>query len=426
MAEAPQTIDDPARAASAATIVGATLQHAVGLTSFALLPLSVAEAAGAGLGQKAAVFQASFLALAVVNALHSGPLSTGHLVPVGYTAVYVVPSMMAARSGGMALVMGMTIAAGALQIALSQVVGRIRGVIGPEVAGVVLILIGAANGLAGLRRLDLVALPVDTIVAIVATAVMLTVTLSRRLALYAMVIGAVTGGVAAWHWGLVDFTEVGRAPLIAIPRVQVSPPSFDWALLLPFAVAAVIVTIKQAAFVDQARRMDGHAPDSRLTVRSVIADGIGTAVSGSLGSIGMNASASSAGIKVATGVTDRRIGLAIAAFMLLLAALPPVALLVARMPPGIAAAVLIYSGVFVLSSGIREAGSSFDRDRSMIVGAALLAGLGVETVPVPAAGLPCWLSNLFASSIAVGAIVALALTLLVRLRDLSLTRLRDG
>src|SRR5262245_28369883 len=94
------------KADGALKLGSASLQHVVGLSSFAIFPLLVAEAAGATLLEKAALFQISFLVLTIANVLQAanvGGVGIPHLVPGGYSAAYLAPSLLAARVGGLPL-----------------------------------------------------------------------------------------------------------------------------------------------------------------------------------------------------------------------------------------------------------------------------------------------------------------------------------
>jgi xanthine/uracil permease len=62
------------------------------------------------------------------------------------TAVYISPSLEAMRLGGLALMSGMTMFGGALEALLSRSMRRLRSLLPPELAGVVILLV-AIGGL---------------------------------------------------------------------------------------------------------------------------------------------------------------------------------------------------------------------------------------------------------------------------------------
>lgn len=398
-------------------LVTAAVQHVIGLASFAIFPVLVADAAGLKGDQLAATIQNAFLALAaanVIQAIRLGPIGTGHLIPTGYTAAYFASSLLAAQAGGLPLVAGMTMFAGALEILLARAIPRLRGAFGPELVGVVLMLVGMANGLAGIRQI-VNSQPAGITSAGASLAAMIVFGSVPQLATPAILIGISAGyGVGAWLH-IIDVGGMQEIPLLAFPSIPTEVPIFSADMMLPFVIVALVASIKQAAFVEQAVLNDGHLLDERKIVGGVTADGLGTVVSAALGSLGMNASASSAGIKVVTGVHDRIVGIFISVLLAMLALLPHVAAVVARVPKGVAASVLVYTAVFVIVSGLKSFRGELDRNRSLIVGGGLLGGLAIEAAPQLNEMLPKLLAPLFSSSLGAGSTVAIVFCILARI-----------
>ena len=69
------------------------------------------------------------------------------------TAVYVGPSLEAVRLGGLALMAGMTMFGGAVEAVMSRSMHRLRSLMPPELAGVVIVLVAIGNGMLGYRYL---------------------------------------------------------------------------------------------------------------------------------------------------------------------------------------------------------------------------------------------------------------------------------
>ncbi len=89
----------------------------------------------------------------LLQALPRGPVGSRFLAPSIFTGVYLAPSLLAVKTGGLPLLWGMTIFAGLVEIALSRVWTRLRTFIPSETAGLVVFLIGVIIGLAALRIL---------------------------------------------------------------------------------------------------------------------------------------------------------------------------------------------------------------------------------------------------------------------------------
>ena len=204
--------------------------------------------------------------------------------------------------------------------------------------------------------------------------------------------------------------------IVSAPSLSIVRPSFDSALILPFAAVALVAAAKQSAFVEAAQKDDPSTPLRDAIRRSVAADGMGTIPSALLGSLGVNASASSAGIRIASGISDRMVGWYIALILFLIAILPNVAALAAKMPISIMAVVLIYTSIFVIASGVRGL-RNLDAQKALVAGAGLLVGLAIESGLAPTSAAPGWLSGLLASSLAAGSATSLLLNLVLNLRS---------
>ena len=137
----------------AITIVSA-IQHVGVIAIFMIYPLIIARTAGAGPDEIGIILRRAMLVLAVavlLQALPRGPVGSRFLAPAIFTGVYLGPSLLAVKLGGLPLVWGMTLFAGFVEVALSRVWSRLRVFIPPETAGMVVFLVGVIIGLAALR-----------------------------------------------------------------------------------------------------------------------------------------------------------------------------------------------------------------------------------------------------------------------------------
>src|SRR5262245_40219468 len=126
------------------TLISA-IQHVGVVAIFMVYPLIITRAAGASAELISAILRVGMLALAVavlLQALPRGPVGSRFLAPSIFTGVYLAPSLMAAKTGGMPLVWGMTIFAGLVEAALSRGGARLRTGIPWETAGWVVCVFG--------------------------------------------------------------------------------------------------------------------------------------------------------------------------------------------------------------------------------------------------------------------------------------------
>src|SRR5262245_28229643 len=137
------------------TLISA-VQHVGVIAIFMIYPLIIGREAGVAADVLSAMLRMGMLALAVavpLQALPRGPVGSRFLAPSIFTGVYLAPSLLAVKTGGMPLLWGMTIFAGLVEVALSRVWTRLRTFIPSETAGLVVFLIGVIIGLAALRIL---------------------------------------------------------------------------------------------------------------------------------------------------------------------------------------------------------------------------------------------------------------------------------
>src|SRR5271155_853724 len=117
----------------ALTIVTA-VQHVGVIAMFLIYPLVVSNQVKLGADEVLNILQMGMLVLAaavLLQGLPKGPVGSRFLAPSIFTGVYLAPSMMAVKLGGMPLVWGMTIFAGVIEAALSTFWSRLRVFIPP-------------------------------------------------------------------------------------------------------------------------------------------------------------------------------------------------------------------------------------------------------------------------------------------------------
>ena len=227
------------------------IQHVGVVSIFMIYPLIIAREAGAPADTVANILRMGMLALAVavvLQALPKGPVGSRFLAPSIFTGVYLAPSLLAARLGGMPLVWGMTMFAGVVEVALSRIWTRLRTFIPPETAGLVVVLIGIIIGLAAIRVMagDATS-PIsgrDAVVAGVTIAVMIGLNIwnKGRLRLFCILIGMLVGYLLSWFTGHItvqQLTAVLDLPLFALPSINQISHAFDASMAIPFAVSGL-------------------------------------------------------------------------------------------------------------------------------------------------------------------------------------------
>lgn len=394
-------------------------------------PVLVTLEAGGSRSTAASVVSMSLVAMAIATGLQllrSGPIGSGFLAPYITSAIYLGPSMLAARAGGLGLVFGMTIFAGLVTLVLSQLMRRFRKLFPPEVSGVVVLMVGisivpvalpqmlgmergaAAPGIVG------VWVGLLTLGAIVA----LSVLPLRRFRLYATAVGMGVGYAAGAAAGLLDATmsvQVGSLPLFGVHAIPSADLRFDPALVLPFVAAALASGIKEAGLVTSCQKTNDaewKRPDMRSTSGGIVASGLGNLAAGALGGTGVGISAGSIGLAAATGATARVIGMVVAGMFLALAFMPKATALLSMIPAPVMGAGLLFVACHLVSSGAELIASRMlDARRNYVVGLPLLAGIGMMVMPATIPDATGWAGAVAGSPLAVSTILALGLNLVL-------------
>ncbi len=403
------------------------------LSSTAYL-LVVLAAAGAGPEE---AMHALSIAFAIVGAgtlllCQAGShFGSGYLIPWGFSGIYVGATLAAGQRGGMPLVLGMTLFAGLVEIALSRVIGRLRSLFPTEISGLCVVLVGLSLGVLGAKLLlggaeapGAIAPGAEILLGGGALSVMVGVHVwgGAKLRRYSPIIGIVAAYLVALPAGLIDaraLAAIAQAPLVALPQWSPRMPSFDLGLAIPFAAAALASCLRVMGDVVVSQKVNDRnwvRPDPRTMSGGALADGAATMLSAGAGCMGGTSNASSVGLATATGVTARIVGLWIGGALIVLSMLPAAALFYLSIPKPAFGAAILFSGSFVLVNGLQIVMSrALDARKTLVIGLSLTIALSRNVLPEFYTGLPPALQPYFVSDLAIGLIAALALNALFRI-----------
>ncbi|MEM9222692.1 MAG: solute carrier family 23 protein [Pseudomonadota bacterium] len=359
-------------------------------------------------------------------------LGSGLFVPATFTAAYIPGLILAAERGGVPLMAGMLLVGAATEITVGLLVWRIRHFLTVELAGVVVLSIGLLLAIVGFRLMvainedgtrfaEAAAQPALGIVVLMGMALWAVYAKGRAASLAAL-FGLVLGAALTPIFGALgphELDEIGNLSLFDVPMPFFPVPEFDVTLVPEFMIAGLacafravgdIVTAERASFVDWRR------PDYRSVTRGVLADGLSTALSAVIGTLGLSTFSGSVGIAAAAKIMSRFVA-QLTGVILILVGLSPVMRSIARaIPSEVSGAILVFSAIFIISNGILVIGSrTLDNRRILVIGAAIIAGTVHTAFPHFFADLPDpW--NAFArSNLSATVLIAVTLTLLFSL-----------
>lgn len=425
------------------------LQHVAVLTIVGMaVPMLIAQRAGVDAAGRESLLAMSMIAMAAATLLlcrRPGRLGigTGFLAPAITTTVYLPASLEAADKGGLPLVFGMTIFAGVCVVLLSRVIHRLRPWLPTEISGIAVTIIGIVLGGLGFRLIfETPATPPPAGAAemspsllgivVVVVIVWLTVWGGARGRMLATLIGFGAGCAVAAALGMLvlpdwvfDVHGWARAP-----RPFQTWPTFDPALIPDFLAAAVACSLRAMGDIAACERINDPAwkrQNMRTVQGGMLAAGIGTVFAGMLGTVGVNTSSVSVGVTGGSGVTSRRLSVAIAILLVLMALAPrPRAFLVA-VPLEVSGGVLLFSACFIVVNGFQILMSRMlDARKTIMIGLSLVLGIGYGLYPHIFAGLPPVLHGLFGSDLVVAIVTAILLNLLFRIGTARRVRFRLG
>jgi len=211
---------------------------------------------------------------------------------------FIAPIIYGVQKWGIAGTLSGLVAAGLVYVALSLLI-RIKGsgflhkllppiVVGPVIMTIGLILapvaVHMASGQTGDGKVQLV--PFDT--AIVISMVSLISTILATLLgkgfvrLLPILIGVITGYIAALLFGIVDFTPLIKAPLFAVPHFTF--PELNWEAIiyiLPIAIAPAVEHVGDILAISNVTKED-YLKNPGLE-NTLLGDGIATSVASFLG-----------------------------------------------------------------------------------------------------------------------------------------------
>lgn len=422
----------------AGPLILSALQHVAIIAPIGLVfPVLVAAAIPDGDGLRESIVSASLIVLGIATillCLRGRLLGTGFLAPSVFTAAYLPASLAAATDGGLPLVMGMTIFAGLCEVGFSFLLRRFRSLVPTEIAGLAVLMIGLTLGLLGFRLifgLDAKGAlqaeiggwqTISVGLGVLALTIVLNVWCGGALRTYAVLLGVIAGYVAALAVGIAQLDDLA-APLaeglMRLPHLPLMTPAFDLALAPPFAIGALAASLRAMGDITTCQKINDREwvrPEFGSIERGVRADGIGTIVSGLIGSVGLNTFSGSIGLSQATRITARRVGFAIGGVFVALAFLPPVVAVAATIPLPVTGGILLFSSAFIVSNGLMIiVGRLFDARRILMVGLALVFGVSHDVFVNFFSGLPGWLGILSGSGLVVSLMIALALNAVFRI-----------
>jgi len=410
----------------------AGLQQVALISNSLLYPIILGREAHLSPEQLLDFVSLSMLALGMATLLLSAKnrfVGCGYLCPAGYTQFYLGPSLTAAHMGGLALAFGMTAIAGVLQAAIAPVLRRVRFLLPPEIAGLVIAVVGLSIAVLGVRyglgggaNTGMTSKYLAILAISLTTMVILNIWTKGYLRMFCLLLGMSVGYAASAALGLLDFSAVIPSeglPLLRFPSLQLLQWRFDASLIAPFAVVAIASILNLTANIPYAQRIndaDWVRPDFTSLRGGLVGNGIATVISAVIGSMGVNSYGPSIGLSAATGITSRSLAYIIAISFALLSLIPAAAALITTIPAPVVGAALFFTAAFLFTSGLQMITARLLDSRKIIVigfsfAMAMIADINHDLL----ARAPLLLHPIVDNAIVLGTTSAVLLNLLMRI-----------
>lgn len=411
-----------------ATLIGLALQHTATALALIAYVLAAAKIGGLDSATTQAMITATVLAMALSTFLQSwgGRLGSGLLlVHIPDPLLVVISGLLAARygTGGLVLV---GLVNGMVAFGASTIMSRLRSLLPPTVAGVVVCVAGLSLVEPALQHLlgvgqehaDLG----DMLAGVATLAVIMGLSIwgSQHGKLLALMAGLAAGIIISAFMGkLHGYESLAATPMFSLPKLPVPDFSIDISILIAIAVLALMTQLDAfgcAVLMHKMNDADWRRPDMKMASGAMRACGLGNMAGAFLG--GYPTALSSANIALAhiSRSTSRWIGLVVAVMLALIAFLPQISLALTMIPTPVIGAIEVYAAAYLVVSGIELIASrAMDARGVFMVGLSFVLGLGVVFIPELSQMVPASMATMAQNPIIVAGICAITLNLVFRL-----------
>lgn len=404
------------------------IQHIFLMSSTLVLPIVLISTIGGTFEQVRSVVALTMIACGfgtMLQAVRWRILGSGFVCPNLCGPNFFLASMEAAWLGGIPLMRGMTFIAGIVEAVFARFVNKLKFLFPPEITGLVVLMV--AYGLVPLGVSKFFGInfdgepiqPTSIFIASVTLFVMIGSNIwgKGKTKLYSVLLGMFCGYILSFATGALswsNFHNVFDSPWIASPFLKNTfTITFKWSLLPIFIIVSITGALKSFGNLIMCEKVNDEEwkePDMKRISNGLMADSVCVAVSGLLGGVASDTSASNVALSRASGATSRRIGYMAGALFIILGFFPKISGLLSVMPTAVMGAILIFVTSFMIVSGFQIIlGSGIDTRKTFVIGISLIFGLSLDMLPSMFAGVPYFLRPLVDSSLTLSTVLAVIL-----------------
>jgi len=413
----------------AGQLVVLSIQHVMLMVVSLCLPILFSSQLNASLEFTASLISLSMIAVGVGSILQSVGIpyiGSKYLCPNLCGPSYFSLSLSAAWLGGLPLMRGLIIVAGIVEVALAPIVQKLRKVFPTYVVGLVVAMVGVSiiklgtTSVFGLAYYGDAIRTVDIYIGVITLFIMVLSNIWGKgfLRMYCLLVGMVLGWVIAlilvpeyWY----NLLAVQTKPFFAFPGFgpEFKKITIDFKLLIPFIVIAISGSLKSFGNLLAAQKISEpelKEPNFVPIRKGLIADGISTAFAGLIGGMAVDTSSSNIGLAGVTKVVSRWISVVAGVIFIILAFFPKLITALSLIPKPVLGASIIFSGCFMIVTGLKEMFTEkWDTRKTFVVGISLMFGLSTAMLPELYARAPEFIKTFFTDPLPTTTILAVLL-----------------
>lgn len=373
-----------------------------------------------------------------IQARKIGPIGSGLLSIQGTSFSFLVPIISAGTAvttaggtpeQGLSLIFGLCFFGAFIEIFLSRFLHLVNKIISPLVTGTIVCVIGLTliktgiismgGGVAAQKNGTFGSLQnIGVAMLVLLTIILLNVSKKPMLRMASVVIGLLVGYAVASVLGMVNYSNLGNLPLIALPIPFRYGLSFDFAAFVPFILLYIITTVESIGDLTATSAVSGEPIKGATYMRrikgGILGDGVNSLIAALFNTFPNTTFSQNNGVIQMTGVGSRYIGYYIAAILAFLGLFPIVGGIFQTLPQAVLGGSTIIMFGSIVFAGINILSSvELDRRAMVIVGTSLAMGLGVTYAPEIVNALPVAIKNVLSSGISAGGLTAILLNWLL-------------
>ncbi|WP_435181195.1 uracil-xanthine permease family protein [Halorussus sp. AFM4] len=389
-------------------------------------PLIIAGAVGLATGKTTFLVQMAllFAGLAtIVQAIPVGPIGARLPIVMGTSFAFVGAIIGVATQYGLPAAFGACVVGAVVEIFIGWKFEWFEEYFTPLVNGLIVVIIGlylipvGMDYLAGGVNASNYGAPVNLAVGglVFVVAVGLNQLFDGYVRILSLLIGIVTGYVAAAVLGLVDFTPVAEAAWFAFPSPLKFGIAFEPVPILMLGVIYVTTSMETIGHISAITAVEDREPEEDELRGGLLADGVMSGLAGLFGAFPNTSFAQNVGVVTFTGIMSRLVVAVGGAVLVVLGFVPKVSAVFSTMPnPVLGGATLVMFGM-VLSNGFKILNDNvrLNQRNMVIIAASIGLGLGVATRPKVLQQLPEQAQTFFGEAVVVTALVSLLLDNLI-------------